>query len=171
MTIRPTWPLPHFKRGTHWLYTTETAGNLHIETTPTEFWNLESKGKHIPYLHVTWIGFTMTPRPMQSNRACVEDVIPAIVQQSSGLRNGTLNHPGDMRVWPVVGNAHKCSTKVLTNTMVMEWTVSWCFISPAVLQKVPANTKSCFFNKCKDSNQFCSAWSTRGPSTSAPTSR
>ena len=31
MTIRPTWPLPHFKRGTHWLYTTEIAGNPHIE--------------------------------------------------------------------------------------------------------------------------------------------
>jgi len=80
---------------------------------------LGSKGKDITYLHVTWIGFTMTARPMQSNRACVEDVIPAIVQQSSGLRNGTLNHPGDMRV-PVVGNAHKFSTKVLTNTMVTE---------------------------------------------------
>ncbi len=29
MTIRPTWPLPHFEKGTHSLYTTEIAGNPH----------------------------------------------------------------------------------------------------------------------------------------------
>ena len=31
MTIRPTWPLPHFEKGTHSLCTTEIAGNPHIQ--------------------------------------------------------------------------------------------------------------------------------------------
>ena len=55
--------------------------------------------------------------------------------------------------WPQI--LHKTPDQLIYNTVKTEWTISWCFISPAVLQQAPSNKESSgSLYKCKDSTRF-----------------